>query len=233
MNVYDALTAAELTSTNLTVPAGDIWIERDTGYAKRGRGIAWTSTPYWDAGGGHRYAGVAPNLIGPAGDYWSYPTTHTATALTSGALYTHPVYVPNDVVIDRIGAEVTVGAGSSTLTLGAYRDDGFGNPGALLFDAGTIDGNSATAQEITVSRKLPGLTLYHFAALCAGGTPTVRLTAGSAGWSGRQATLAAAVGGGSVRVGRLQTGIAGTSLPTTAVTTTSPSSVVLVAVRLA
>lgn len=42
MQVYDALTAAELAAANQVVPLGDLWIERDTGYAKRGDG----ATPY-------------------------------------------------------------------------------------------------------------------------------------------------------------------------------------------
>lgn len=51
MQVYDALTAAELAAANPVVPMGSIYIERDTGYAKRGDGAtAYNSLLRWAGG---------------------------------------------------------------------------------------------------------------------------------------------------------------------------------------
>lgn len=234
MNIYDSLTAAELSSSNPVIPSGDLWVERDTGYAKRGTGAAWNSTSYWEASPSPRLSGAGPSLYGLAGEYWSYPTVRTTSALVAGTLYTHPVWVPATCVVDRIGAEVTVAASGSTITLGAYADDGTGSPGVLVFDAGTIDGNSATAQEKTVSVQLRGGRTYHLAALCAGGTPTVRIpSATSAGFTGRQITLANATAAGTTRYGRTQTSVVGTALPGPAVTTALTTTLPIIAVRFA
>lgn len=51
MQVYDALTAAELAAANPVVPTGSIYMERDTGYAKRGDGAtAYNSLLRWAGG---------------------------------------------------------------------------------------------------------------------------------------------------------------------------------------
>lgn len=229
--------AAQLTSENPVPPMGELWVEHDTGYVKRGNGhTAWTSLSYWDPSGGTYSApvGSGPAMFGTAGEYWSYPAAHSTGAGVDGTMITHAVWVPRTVVIDRIGAEVTVGAASSTLTLGIYQDDGVGNPGTLLFDAGTIDGNSATAQEITINKRLLGGRIYHLACLVDAGTPTIRTIGTSAsGWAGRQASLANALGAGANRPGRTQTGIVGSALPTTAATTAAAGAPQLVAVRFA
>ena len=230
------LTAAEYTSLNPVIPINEFWLEKDTGYVKRGTGMTWTNTLYWEPGGRVQLglSGRGPQLYGVAGEYWSYPVARPAVATVDGTLYTYPVYVPHAVVIDRIGAEVTTGAAASTVTLGVYRDNGSGDPGALLFEAGTIDGNSVAAQEITISKKIPGPGLFHFAAMADGGTPTLRFcSAGVSSVMGRQTTLAAALGAGSaLKVGRTQTGVVGAALPDPAVTT-AVSICPAIAVRLA
>lgn len=227
-------TAARWTSENPVLPLGEIGIEHDTGYAKRGNGAtAWTSLPYWDPNGAtnNYLSGFGPPLLALTGEYWAHPGGRSTAAGVDGTLYTHPVWVPRSVVLDRIGAEVTTGAASSTVTLGVYRDNGAGDPSALLFDAGTIDGNSATAQEITINRRLAGPALYHFASLVAGGTPTLRVPSGNQR-QGRSATLAASLQNTATGAGRSQAAIVGTSLPTTAVTTAAATPFV-VSVRLA
>ncbi len=192
--------------------------------------------------GGHRgivgaspdFSGSAPNVEGGSGEYWTVPYVRTTVALTAGVMYTHMVYVPRSCTVDRIGAAVTVGAVGSTLTLGIYEDDGAGNPGVLLLDAGTIDGNSATAQEITISQALRGGRRYHLAALCAGGTPTVRAAIStSGGFVGRTSTLAFATGTSLVLQVRSRASIVGTALPTPAATTGLASTHPIVTVRLA
>lgn len=57
------------------------------------------------------------------------------------------------------------------IRLGIYADNGSGFPGALVIDAGTIDGHSATVQEITISQALSAGT-YWFGAVVQGVTTT-------------------------------------------------------------
>lgn len=65
-----------------------------------------------------------------------------------------PVVVDRSLTVDRIGLELTSTAtGSPVVRLGIYSDSS-GVPGTLLLDAGTIDGTSATYQEITISQAL-------------------------------------------------------------------------------
>jgi hypothetical protein len=62
--------------------------------------------------------------------------------------------VERAIAVDRLGAEVTsAGDAGSLLRIGVYADTGNSYPGALILDAGTIAGDSATVQDIT------GLTL--------------------------------------------------------------------------
>ena len=88
-------------------------------------------------------------------------TTGTSATLNNGNLRLAPFYVPNTTVISKIGGEVTsAGEAGSKLRLGIYADNGKGYPGALVVDAGTINGDSATVQEITLGSTVtlnPGL----------------------------------------------------------------------------
>lgn len=86
----------------------------------------------------------------------SNPNTGT---LGTGNLRLAPWFVPNPIVLARLGAEVTtVGDAGSKFRLGVYADNGYSYPGALLLDAGTIAGDSGTIQEVVVSLALqPGL----------------------------------------------------------------------------
>jgi hypothetical protein len=69
----------------------------------------------------------------------------------SGQLRLSPWVLSNPVTISRIGAEVTLsGDAGSKVRIGVYADDGNGYPGSLLLDAGTINGDSVTVQQITV-----------------------------------------------------------------------------------
>lgn len=108
---------------------------------------------------------------------WSSMSVGTSAALGNGTLRVAPWWVPNACTLSRIGAEVTVvGDAGSTVRLGIYADSGQGVPGARVLDAGTIAGDSATVQEITISQALtPGL--YWIGAAVQGVTttqPTVR-----------------------------------------------------------
>jgi hypothetical protein len=223
----DLTTIAGLTATtdNIIQSVAGAWASRTPTQVKTALGIS-----------ANFLAGSAPNLEGATGDYWAAPAARNTAVTTSGAMYCRMIFVPTNCTIDRIGAAVTVaGAGGSTVTLGVYNDDGTGKPGTLLLDAGTIDGTSATAQEITISQALVSGSRYWLAALVAGGTPTVRIDRDDIGTGvvGRHATLAAATGTTLVRQGRTKTGISGTALPSPAGTTAIGTGIIAIAVRFA
>lgn len=176
--------------------------------------------------------GSAPSLITHTGTkYWSYPAVHGTGVQSAGTLHCVPFWVPAAVTLDRIGAEVTSAAASSTISLGIYNDTGAGLPGALLVDAGTINGNSATAQELTINQALLANRLYWLASLTIGGTPTARIIAASTVWTGSASSLGTALGSNSPPVARRRTALVSAALPNPAATTDSTSSPPLVAVR--
>lgn len=92
------------------------------------------------------------SLIGSTG-------TGTNNSNGNGSLRLYAFACGQTVALSRMGAEITsAGDAGSTLRLGIYADDGFGMPGALVLDAGTIAGDSATVQEVTISVTLsPGI----------------------------------------------------------------------------
>jgi hypothetical protein len=93
------------------------------------------------------------------GRYYRVPngSVSTSAALGNGTLRVVRKYIPTSTTITRIGAEVTViGDVGSKFRIGIYADSS-GRPGALVLDAGQINGDSATVQEITISQALtPG-----------------------------------------------------------------------------
>lgn len=106
--------------------------------------------------------GIRPPDVVPSdtplitGYYYRVPncTLTTSATLGVGSLRVSRKFVPHTVTATRIGAEVTsAGDVGSKLRLGIYADNG-GVPGALVLDAGTINGDSATVQEITISQVL-------------------------------------------------------------------------------
>lgn len=86
-------------------------------------------------------------------------SSSTSSSLTLGSLRVLPWVVTEPISIDRIGAEVTtIGETGSKFRIGIYRDTGACAPGSLLLDAGVINGDSATAQELTIDLDLdPGV----------------------------------------------------------------------------
>jgi hypothetical protein len=99
----------------------------------------------------------------PAAGQYAFPisgnSTGTSPSLGVGTLRVLPWVVTRTFSIDRIGGEVTaIGDVGSLLRLGVYADNGNAYPGALVLDAGTIAGDSATAQQVTCALTLaPGL----------------------------------------------------------------------------
>ena len=83
----------------------------------------------------------------------------TSSGLGNGNARHSPWIVEETIRIVRIGAEITtVGEAGSKLRLGIYDDSGTGLPANLLLDAGQINGDSATVQELTCDITLsPGI----------------------------------------------------------------------------
>lgn len=127
-----------------------------------------------------------------------------------------PWIVESPFSITKFGAEVvTVGDAGSKVRLGMYLDDGTGYPGALLFDAGQIAGDSATVQELTVNQALPVGILWVAAGCQAAATtqPVLRghNTGNSSVYLGSSVIPTAA----GMQLGYQMTGISG-ALPATA-----------------
>lgn len=106
---------------------------------------------------------MQPNLSGilSTGRYLK-PTnliSVTVASLSTGFERFVMFVVPKTITVDRIGAEVTsAGTAGAVVRLGIRNAAVDGLPGTLLLDAGTIDGTSATFQEITISQVLvPGI----------------------------------------------------------------------------
>lgn len=141
----------------------------------------------------HRHlGGITPR----SGMYYlttPHPSTGTSNTLGNGTGRFSPWVVRRAMRFTRIGAEVTApGEAGSVVRLGIYADDGTGYPGTLVLDAGTIAGDSATVQEITIAQVLnPGLywvggvvqnaptTQPTVRTLAADGTGLMPLTAGA------------------------------------------------------
>ena len=99
------------------------------------------------------------------------PNGDLAFGPTQNMLMLVPFPVGEATTIDRITCGV-IGTGNagSVVRLGFYNDDD-GFPGALLFDAGTVDATSSGYKEITVSQSLTANTLYWVAFCWQGGSP--------------------------------------------------------------
>jgi len=109
----------------------------------------------------YSHSPLVPHVALPpwqSGRYYFVPnqsSVQTVSTSGNGTVRAGPVVVPLNVTLVRIGAEVTsAGDAGSLVRLGIWQDDGTGRPGALILDAGTIAGDSATVQEITIAQPL-------------------------------------------------------------------------------
>jgi hypothetical protein len=129
-------------------------------------------------------------------------SSSVATVLmTNQRLVLAPWVVRRPITLDRLAAEVTVvGEAGSKVRLGIYADNGTQFPSALVVDAGQINGDSATLQELTIDTALqPGLYWIGAVAQSAATTPPTIRTCGAAfqpaGPIGVSAVLAAMTSG--------------------------------------
>lgn len=103
--------------------------------------------------------------------WYSAPLGEVDTvALTVGNMLAVPFPVNRPVTVTKIGVEVTGTGASSTVRVGIYADEDDA-PGALVVDAGSIDGATAAFQEITIDEALTVGKVW--LAACAQGSNTV------------------------------------------------------------
>lgn len=102
-----------------------------------------------------------------AGNYYDGSFDANAPAgngLNADTIYFSPFYAIEAFTADRIGVNVTAGAGAGESgRLGIYESDADGKPGALLLDAGTFSAATTGGKEITISQALSADTLYWLA----------------------------------------------------------------------
>ena len=125
--------------------------------------------------------------------YYYGPDHGAATstlAITKDTMYLIPMWLPSGYTITRLAMSVTgAGGAGSVIRMGVYEATSTGLPGALLVDGGTIDGTSATVQEVTVSAAVNAAGWHYLAAVSQVGTlPTVTSMQPLAGVSFRAST---------------------------------------------
>jgi hypothetical protein len=105
----------------------------------------------------------------------------TSNTLGNGTLRVAPWIVESQMKIDRVVGDIaTIGEAGSLLRVGIWADTGTCYPGTLLLDGGTIAGDSATVQQVTVSLTLAAGLYWIGGAVQSAPTtqPTVRTTTG-------------------------------------------------------
>lgn len=164
-------------------------------------------------------ASIAPlSLPLAAGRYYMGPqpwSAATSNTLGNGTLRVFPLYIPNQITLTKIGAEVTsTGEAGSKFRIGIYADDGTGYPGSLVLDAGQIAGDSATVQELSVSTAIAAGWYWFGGAVQSAPTtqPTMRIAA--VGTTALMSSGTSAPSAGVAWVGVAQTSVTG-ALPST------------------
>lgn len=96
-----------------------------------------------------------------AANYWPTPSSSLGTvAPTLSELRAHPFPLAKQTTFDRIALDhQSTPTATSVGRLGIYSDNGRGEPGALILDAGTVDLSTAAAlKSIVISQTLdPGV----------------------------------------------------------------------------
>jgi hypothetical protein len=121
--------------------------------------------------------GTIPTVTGTANRWIANFGTIGIRLAPDGDVDAVPLFIGASCTVDRLYAVITTaGSAGSVVRLGLYRFNDDGGGLTLIVDGGTIDGTSATAQEVTVSAALtPGLYLPIAAPQGAPATnPTIR-----------------------------------------------------------
>jgi hypothetical protein len=145
---------------------------------------------------------VAPPPVPPfvipwvAGRFYAVgpPMARNVTTFTPGnnTIQFLPTYVPNDVTISEVSAEVTGSGGTGTFRFGIYKADDLGKPDMLLVDFGSVTtGGTTGVKSIAVSQYLPK-GFYWFALALDGANQTTRGISSGNGYLGFASTTSAA-----------------------------------------
>lgn len=158
---------------------------------------------------GARPATKAP----PSGIYFGRGGNATTQVASLNGLNATPIHIKSGT-LTRIGVEVTsAGSAGSVVRLGIYGPSATTQyPGSLILDAGTIDGTSATYQEITISQAVSGWVWLVSATQVA--TCTLRAVTGSASGDLLVGYSSATNATANSAVGYLAAGVSG-ALPST------------------
>jgi hypothetical protein len=145
-----------------------------------------------------------------------------------GTLTFAPIDIPSGVTLSKLAAEITTLAASSLLRLGIYHSDADGLPGALLAEAGTIDGGTVAVAEVAFASPpaIRGGT-YWLAALSEVGNPSARKQQCLSAYGSTASDALAAVKGSF-----FASGVATGSLPATAPALTSTATVTRVVAKI-
>jgi hypothetical protein len=160
-------TAAEWTSTNPTLAAGEHGYETDTGLTKIGNGtLAWNSLGY--IGAGTKYE---------TGFYYSTPGTRSTATRNQNVLTLLPFRVESAHTFTGIAVDVTgAGQAGSLLRLAVYTGTPQGVPSTLLIDAGTVAGDGATGVKAITGLSIPLRPGYCFLGVAFQSAATTRPT---------------------------------------------------------
>jgi hypothetical protein len=112
-------TAANWTSVNPTLAAGEWGMETDTFNVKIGDGsTAWATLPYERT----PFLGVP----GSTGNWWfihSGSSLGSTTLSTLNLMYLYPIFLPRPVAIQQLAVNVVTGVAGSSLRVGLYSHD--------------------------------------------------------------------------------------------------------------
>lgn len=170
-----------------------------------------------------------------SGRYYTFTfgSVSTLSSIGNGGFRLYPVRIRERITIDQIACEITAGGSSGAVArLGIYKDNGYGYPGALLIDAGTVVATAIAAPASSISQVIePGL--YWFAAALQGAPvsePTFRTSTGGDPSIGALTMLETIQ---SANVGYGTTGITGALPSTFPAGATKVASAIRIGVRIA
>lgn len=165
---YSALTGKALSGSTITDLSTGVRYVQTT----PGEGTNWLAQAP-TAGYGAR---LTPGYYFGAG-----AATRSTLSMAASTEYACPVFISGSGTLIRIGLEVTIaGTAGTVIRLGIRGDNGTGQPGDLLLDAGAVAGDAVASVELTISTAVtPGLYWFTATAQSTGGTlPTVRAMTG-------------------------------------------------------
>lgn len=121
------------------------------------------------------------NLMQSGQYYGTNAASITTAARANGLLEASPIFLPS-LTLDRIRLDVTVaGEASAVVRAGIYADNGLGQPGPLLLDAGTQAAASIATLSWTISQTVRGLIWVAKVTQLATVTPPTHRTVTSSG----------------------------------------------------